>query len=500
MFSAARKPAWIEYVLACATFAVASVLNFSLKKWIGYEAVALVYLLSVVLLAFFVGFRPILFATTLTAFGWRFFFAPPSYSFHIASFYDKMMFLMYFVVAGTVAHLTAGLRAQRLAEQKREERSRALYLFTLELAAASDRADILDRAVTQVGQILNAEIALLLPDAAPAGKPAPFPKSTWPLDESQQEFAAQACAEAQPTRISSDSAQFYVPLALGDAHDGVLAVRLKSPSELTGDRVNLLDNLARQTALVLDRQRLRDAETNTRLLVESERFGRTLLNSVSHELRTPLAAISTAAATLRDSGRLSPIQQKLSAEIDIATARLNRLVQSLLSAAKIQSGQVKPNIDWCDITDVLRVALREVGGLLANHGVEKRFESGLPLIRGDFTLLQQAVVNLLVNAAAYTPKATQIEIKARRDGNQLIVQVADNGPGLPSDQIDHIFDLFHRAPGSKPSGAGLGLAIVKGFVEAQGGRVLARNRPQGGATFTIQLPVNETPQIAEEPT
>jgi two-component system sensor histidine kinase KdpD len=131
--------------------------------------------------------------------------------------------------------------------------------------------------------------------------------------------------------------------------------------------------------------------------------------------------------------------------------------------------------------------------------VEKRFESGLPLIRGDFTLLQQAVVNLLVNAATYTPNATQIQITAHRDGNQVVVQVADNGPGLPSDQIDRIFDWFHRAPGIKPTGTGLGLAIVKGFVEAQGGRVQAGNRPQGGATFSIQLPIHDTPQIAEEP-
>src|SRR5690348_16966122 len=131
-----------EYVLAFSTFAGVSVLNEWLQGWIGYQAIALVYLLAVVLLALFVGRGAIVFGTALTALGWSVMFAPPRYSFHIGSFYDKMMFAMYFVVALTVAQLTAQLRAERLAERKREERSNAMYLFTRELAAAADRADI----------------------------------------------------------------------------------------------------------------------------------------------------------------------------------------------------------------------------------------------------------------------------------------------------------------------------------------------------------------------
>lgn len=261
-----------------------------------------------------------------------------------------------------------------------------------------------------------------------------------------------------------------------------------------------MENFARQTALVLNRQRLRDAEANTRLLVESERLGRTLLNSVSHELRTPLSAIASAATTLRDSGGLSPIQQRLSVEIDSATARLNRVVQSLLSAARIQSGQVRPNLDWCDISDVLRVTVHETRLLLSNHRLEKRIEPDLPLIRADFVLMQQALANLFVNAATHTPNGTRIVVSLRRGGPELILEVNDDGPGLPAAQSERIFDLFQRVPAAKPGGIGLGLAIVKGFIEAQGGRVQAGNRPEGGALFTIYMPVGETPLLSEEPT
>jgi two-component system sensor histidine kinase KdpD len=496
------KTGWFEYGLAFVVFAGVSLLNLWLQSWIGYEAIALVYLLAVVLLALFVGRGPIVFGTALTALGWSVIFAPPRYSFHIGSFYDKMMFAMYFVVALTVGQLTARLRAERLAEQKREERSRALYLFTRELADAADRADILERVVSQVGRVFNAEIALLLPSDATGSKLNLIPKSTWQLNESEHKFAARAREENQVVgRALQDTATLpalYLPLTAGAAPEGVLAIRVKSGIELSSDQKDLLENFARQTALVLDRQRLRDSETNTRLLVESERFGRTLLNSVSHELRTPLSAIAAAATTLRDSGGLTPIQQKLSAEIDTATSRLNRVVQSLLSAARIQSGQVRPNLDWCDISDVVRVTLRELGDLLGTHRIEKQVEPGLPLIRADFALLQQALANLLVNAATHTPLGTNIEVGAHKEGTDLLLQVSDNGPGLPVAQIDRIFDMFHRPPGSKPGGTGLGLAIVKGFVEAQGGRVKARNRPEGGATFSIHMPIREAPDISEE--
>jgi two-component system sensor histidine kinase KdpD len=496
-----RKSAWFDYGIAFVAIAAVSALNLWLQTWIGYEAIALVYLLAVVLLALFVRRGPIIFGTALTALAWNFLFAPPRYSFHIGSFYDKMMLAMYFVVALTVAQLTARLKAERLALQKREERSMALYLFTRELAEAGDQNDILQRVINQASSAVGAEITVLLLSKTTAARLQPFEKSTWKLNEVEEKLAIEACQQSKASREVADSTDFesvFFPLSAGSSATGVLAVRLKAGIPLTLDQRNLLENFARQTALVLDRQRLRDAEVSTRLLVESERFGRTLLNSVSHELRTPLSAIASATATLRHSGGLSPIQQRLSSEIDSATNRLNRVVQSLLSAARIQSGQLRPNLDWCDVSDVLRATLRELGPLLSNHKVQSRLDHGLPLIRGDFTLLQQAVTNLLVNAATHTPAGTQIEVTAHVDNAELIIEVADNGPGLTVDQLDRIFDLFYRPPGSRTGGTGLGLAIVKGFIESQGGSVQARNRPKGGAAFTIRIPVAEAPAIAEE--
>jgi two-component system sensor histidine kinase KdpD len=243
---------------------------------------------------------------------------------------------------------------------------------------------------------------------------------------------------------------------------------------------------------------LRDAELRNKLLAESERLGRTLLNSVSHELRTPISAISGAAGSLRESQPLTPLQQKLAAEIESGSSRLNRVVQSLLSAARIQAGQIRPNLDWCDVRDVVRLALLEVKELTAGRPVQVDIPAELPLLKADSVLMEQILVNLLINAGTHTPPGTAIEVKVRASRNQMILEVADRGPGLPPEELERVFDLFHRMPRAKPGGTGLGLAIVKGFTEAQNGTVQAGNRPEGGAVFALAMPLSKPPSLPEE--
>jgi len=241
-----------------------------------------------------------------------------------------------------------------------------------------------------------------------------------------------------------------------------------------------------------------ETELRAKLLSESEKLGRTLLNSVSHEFRTPISAIVGAAGNLRTQGGLSTAQERLIGEIESAGARLNRIVQSLLSAARIQGGQLQPRLDWCEVRDVINASLRESAELLKGHPVETKIATGPQLAKMDFFLMQQALSNLIANAAVHTSPQTPIEISARLEGKELLMQVADGGPGLPVDELEHIFDVFHRLPNSKPGGVGLGLAIVKGFVEAQGGRVTAANGVKGGALFNIWMPAADNPELPEE--
>ena len=292
----------------------------------------------------------------------------------------------------------------------------------------------------------------------------------------------------------------HLPLLAGERGIGVLSLRLQQSSPLAADQRDLLDAFVRQIALVLDRQRLRDAEQEAKLVAESERLSKTLLDSISHEIRTPLAAITSAVSTLAEaqSSGSNQIQRAMVGEIQEATGRLNRLVGNLLNMTRVESGHVKPKLDWCDTADLIQATMRELETELSRHKVSTDVATGLPLVRMDFVLMQQVLINLLLNAVAYTPPGTEISVSAASEDKTLALSVADTGPGLPPDELQLVFEKFYRARTAPAGGTGLGLAIVKGFVEAQGGRVEAANRAGGGAAFTIRMPMGEQPTMPKE--
>jgi two-component system sensor histidine kinase KdpD len=195
---------------------------------------------------------------------------------------------------------------------------------------------------------------------------------------------------------------------------------------------------------------------------------------------------------------LNEFQQTMVDEIQEASKRLNRLVGNLLNMTRVESGHVKPKLDWCDVADLIQATLKEIERDMSRHGVTLTLAQDLPLVRMDFVLMQQVLTNLLLNVAAHTPPGTPVNIDARVDSGSLALAVSDQGPGLPPETLPFIFDKFYRAPSAPAGGTGLGLAIVKGFVEAQGGQVQAENQPGGGVRFTIRTPVTKPPPVAEE--
>jgi two-component system, OmpR family, sensor histidine kinase KdpD len=492
------------YGVAVAVVAGVTGLNAVLQRWLGHEALALVYLLSVVVLAMFVGRGPTLMAATLTALSWDFFFTEPRLTFRITTLTDLMLFLTYFVVALAMGHLAARLRSEQAAERRREQRATALYLLTRELAQASDFADLLAIVIREVGKAAEAEVGLSLPEEGSEGALTTYFASTWPLPEKEQSVATWAFLHRQPAGRDTDtlpsSEGLHLPLIAGDRALGVLSLRFRGKAPLTTERRDLLESFVRQIGLVLDRQRLRDAEQQAKLVSESERLSKALLNSVSHEIRTPIAAITSAASSLSKAGGETGFQRTMVAEIEEAARRLNRLVGNLLDIARLETGHVKPKLDWCDVADLVHATLKDLESELSGHGVNVELAPGMPLAKMDYVLMQQVLGNLLLNAAAYTPPGTPIQISAAAKADMLVLTVADRGRGLPAEALPFIFDKFYRGPSVPAGGTGLGLAIVKGFVEAQGGKVTAENRPGGGAAFTIRLPLTKAPPVLEATT
>ena len=227
---------------------------------------------------------------------------------------------------------------------------------------------------------------------------------------------------------------------------------------------------------------------------EADRLRSALLTSISHDLKTPLAAILGAAGTLRGFARGLDDEGKvdLLSTIIEELERLNRFIANLLDMTRLEAGSIKPNTSPQDIGEIVGTALERANKILARHNIEVEIAADLPLLELDPVLFEQALFNLLDNAAKYAPPETTVRVQAWQEENKVKLRVLDEGAGIPPDEIDLIFDKFHRAHklDQVRAGTGLGLAISRGFVEAMGGSVSAANRSdRSGAVFTITLPI-----------
>lgn len=483
-----------HYGMAAAVVGLTGVFNAVLMPFSGPRVPGLVFLLVVVLLALKVGRGAVLLAGALSALIWNYFFLPPRYTLAIGDLEDVLLFTLYFIVAIVLGQLVARIRTQEHAERQREASTVALYDLTRDLAEASSRDEVVWQLITHVDRLLKVPVAVLLPrgDGLSA-----HPDGTFPVSERELGVAAWAFQHGRPAGRSTDNLPgadgFHLPLLTERRVLGVLVIQCGEQGLLLAQR-DLLDRFIRQAALMLDRVELRAAASQAKLLAESETFSRTLLNSISHELRTPLAASTAAASALAAAGNAGPgHRQALLSEILEANARLNRVVGNLLNAARLESGKVQPHLDWHDARDLVQTTLRELQAELASHPVILQLPQEPLLVRIDFSLMQHALGNLLLNAATHTPGGTPIEIKAGIENHTFLIKVSDRGPGIPEGALTRIFDKFYRAPEAPAGGSGLGLTLVKGFVEAQGGAVDAGNRAGGGCVFTLRVPVTEVP-------
>jgi len=239
------------------------------------------------------------------------------------------------------------------------------------------------------------------------------------------------------------------------------------------------------------------------LAQESERLRKTLLDCVSHELKTPLAAIGAAsqelsrlAANIQD----SLVLKELADEIHAGSRRLNRVVDNLLDMNRLESGVIRPKREWCDVRELLQSAIDIERDSINGREVRLDVPPEIPLMLLDHTLIEQAVAKLLANAGTHTPARLPIEIDADYAKDNLVISVADRGPGIPSETTERLFEKFYRGDDRKTGGLGLGLSIARGLIEAHGGKLIAENRDGGGARFTIRLPVRVTDVDRLEPT
>jgi two-component system sensor histidine kinase KdpD len=468
---------------------------------IGYQAVGLTELLAVLLIAVYLGRGPALLAATMSALTWNFLFIEPRFTFDITQVEDVILFLLYFVIALFAGNLTARIRTQERLARYSADRTLALYTLARETATAVNIDDVLRTAVEQIERIFQVDVAVLLPHGTGLAQAAHSCSTVQP-DEKEQSVAQWAFEHGKPAGRFTEtlplaSAQFF-PLLTPNRTVGVIGIWHRRGEHLSADEAALLGTFINQIALVIERELLDEAAQQSAMMRESERLYTTLLNSISHELRTPLASIKGAASGLT---RWIPPESDgttLVKDIHSASDRLNRLVENLLDMSRLESGRLQVKRDWCDIGEIIGVAVKNFDSCAADHGIDIRVQPDLPLIQVDFVLIEQVLVNLLENACSYSPRGMPIQVSAESDTRLVTITVADRGSGIPPDKLEAVFDKFYRVPGTPTGGTGLGLSISRGLVEAHGGTLSAENSEQGGARFIIQLPLNGSPPPVTE--
>jgi two-component system sensor histidine kinase KdpD len=253
-------------------------------------------------------------------------------------------------------------------------------------------------------------------------------------------------------------------------------------------------------ALAIERENLSTQAQSARFEIETERMRNILLSSVSHDLRTPLTVIAGSASSLLEGEKsLDPAtKRELAQSIYEEAERLDRLVSNLLEMSRLQSGEVKFNQEWHVLEEVIGCALTQLDSQLQRHPVSISLPPDLPLVHIDALLMERVVINLLENSMKYTPVGTPLEILGRIQDKEILVDVADHGPGLPPGQEERIFEKFYQAAPGSARGGGLGLTICRSIIEAHGGHIWAANRPGGGAVFSFTIPLVEGGPILDK--
>jgi two-component system sensor histidine kinase KdpD len=470
---------------------LSTVVFYFLKNFIGYQVVSFGLLFLVSMLALFYGTGPILLAATLCAVIWDYFFIPPQLALHIEKPVDVLMLIMFFIIALLNGILTSRVRRQEKKIRIREERTEALYQLTRNLTMISGVDEVSRIAVKYILKYFNLDCAIILKsDLSQLDSQI---KHDTEIKLSKNELSIAYWAFRHSTKagkytdtLSSTEFTFY-PLIGNTENIGVIVVR--HTKVFTQGEFQFWDAFISQISGKFEREYLRNSARKAFVLSESDKLYKTLFNSISHELRIPVATIMGASDTLINQSYPEQTKLKLYSEINTASIRLNRLIENLLNMSRLESGRITPHPDWCDVHDLANKVADNLKQELQPFNFIIVIPNEMPLVFIDFGLMEQVLHNLVLNATQHASAGSRIRLKFFHDSGFLIIQVMDRGNGFPDSELLAVFNKFYRGKNAKAGGTGLGLSIVRGFVEAHQGTVSAENRQNGGALFTIKLPV-----------
>jgi two-component system, OmpR family, sensor histidine kinase KdpD len=483
-----KKPIFSFLLRHLSAFAAICFVTIALrpfKPFLETQLIALIYLLPVIVSTVLWGLSAGILAGFLAFLAYNYFYIPPYYTFAVHKTQDLITLIIFLIVAVVVSQLIGQAREGKHLAESREWEATRMYELISSLAGLQDIQGI---AITLANQILE----------------------TFQCDRVEVHIDGRKAETSlivivpqnMPTEQPEQRPASRIPLMTARGIEGEVRLWQQRPILPPGEK-RLLEAYSSQGALAIERIRLMKGENKAKILEESDRLKSSLLNSVSHELRTPLSAIKASVSSLRsETVDLDAMaQQDLLTTIEEETDHLNLLVGNLLDMSRIESGALKPQLRWNAIGEIAMGIITKMRAQLQGHRLVTNFSESLPLVPTDYVMIGQVFTNLLSNSAKYAPNETTITLSAEKEGDMLHVQVANQGPPVPENFLERIFDKFNRVTfADRVTGTGLGLSICKGIIEAHGGRIWAENQPCCFIFhFTLPLTLNgELPDIPKE--
>ncbi len=466
----------------------------------------MIYLAAVVAVATRHGRGPSMLAAFLGVIVFDFFFVTPYYTFAVS---DVQYLYTFAVMLGTgllISTLTSRAAFQTELARRRERQASAHYQLARSLVQLDDLSH-LDRVASELDSLLEAEIVILSAtnnEKEEVNRLDQTLVATSEISANERAVAEWVVKNKTAAGLGTDTLPsvdvHFVPLLTSGGIIGVLGVRPRWASRhLMPEQLRLIETVASQLALAIERLRSEETARQSQLRYEREQLRNALLSAVSHDLRTPLAAIAGAGSTLSESGHAMSheTRKELAESIVAETDRLNRLISNLLDMTRLEAGSMQLERQWHPLDELVGGAVQRLSRVLEAHRLTVDLPDDLPLVYLDELLFHQVLANLLENAARYTPPGAEILLTAGRAAGGVWMELADTGPGFPGGDEERIFEKFYRGPHDDfRSGTGLGLAICRGIVELHGGTIRAANRSGGGAMFRITLPQPPQPVLS----
>jgi len=494
---------WGSYLLAALAAAGASALAWAVASVLELPNISLVFLAAVLLVAVRSSLGPALACAVLSFLAYDFLFIPPHFSFAIQREEDVLTLLFFLLMAGLTGNLAARQRRQLQALRETQEETSQMLELSRKLTAATDRKAVMTAAAQQLSGWGGLDICLL---GQAHGEWKVEGGLARPLDDQERAAADWAWQHDQPAGLGTGTLPsgrwWWWPLSGEEGPLALLGVSPRDGQPLPGSRRRLLAALGQPLGQALARARLAEDLEAARLHGETEQLRSALLASVSHDLRTPLTSMRGAIDSLLALGDAIPPDDRrelLESTRDEAE-RLDRYIQNLLDMTRLGHGGLKLSRDWVSPGDIVGSALNRLRAVVAPYRVETRVPPELPLLYVHAALIEQALVNVLENAARFSPPHGRLRVAVEQGDGELRFSVSDEGPGIPLAEREKIFDMFYTAARGDRGGqgTGLGLAICQGMVGAHGGRITVEDGIDGrGTTLVLHLPLQQQPDLEQ---